>query len=276
MISKRTKPEESDEVYSKDSEYEERKHTRRKRASRTPYSPPRVFTKRKNLGEDEDSEVGGKSRRENSLNELTTKFISLLKGSKDQCMGLNEAVNELKVQKRRIYDIINVLEGIGLIEKCMKNKIKWKGILNIPMDVQLDKEIIQLRKEYKKLQDEEQEVMEEMEKLQEYFNKTSLSEMYGEYAFVTFDDISKLSAINENKAKDIIVVKANPGTIMEVPDPNEVEQHNRKRRADELELSKYQLNLKSKSSEILIYTVERDKSRRDEDNGLITLREMYE
>ena len=40
-------------------------------------------------------------------------------------------MKELGVQKRRIYDITNVLEGIGLIEKCIKNMIKWKGP---PMD----------------------------------------------------------------------------------------------------------------------------------------------
>lgn len=33
----------------------------------------------------------------------------------------------LKVQKRRIYDITNVLEGIGLIEKSIKNQITWTG-----------------------------------------------------------------------------------------------------------------------------------------------------
>ena len=32
----------------------------------------------------------------------------------------------LQVQKRRIYDITNVLEGIGLIEKTSKNHIRWK------------------------------------------------------------------------------------------------------------------------------------------------------
>ena len=43
------------------------------------------------------------------------------------CVDLNDAAVKLNVQKRRIYDITNVLEGIGLIEKTIKNKIKWKG-----------------------------------------------------------------------------------------------------------------------------------------------------
>jgi hypothetical protein len=33
---------------------------------------------------------------------------------------------KLNVQKRRIYDITNVLEGIGLIDKKSKNNIQWK------------------------------------------------------------------------------------------------------------------------------------------------------
>lgn len=31
------------------------------------------------------------------------------------------------MQKRRIYDITNVLEGVGLLSKTFKNKIKWVG-----------------------------------------------------------------------------------------------------------------------------------------------------
>ena len=42
-------------------------------------------------------------------------------------VDLNTAAELLNVQKRRIYDITNVLEGIGLIEKTVKNKIKWKA-----------------------------------------------------------------------------------------------------------------------------------------------------
>lgn len=42
-------------------------------------------------------------------------------------IDLNEAMQTLNVQKRRIYDITNVLEGIGYVEKIQKNIIKWVG-----------------------------------------------------------------------------------------------------------------------------------------------------
>jgi transcription factor E2F3 len=43
-------------------------------------------------------------------------------------LDLNVAAGTLHTQKRRVYDITNVLEGIGLIEKQTKNKIKWTGV----------------------------------------------------------------------------------------------------------------------------------------------------
>ena len=43
-------------------------------------------------------------------------------------MDLNDAAVTLSVQKRRIYDITNVLEGIGLVDKRSKNKIEWKYV----------------------------------------------------------------------------------------------------------------------------------------------------
>ena len=38
-----------------------------------------------------------------------------------------QAADTLQVkQKRRIYDITNVLEGVELVEKKSKNSIQWK------------------------------------------------------------------------------------------------------------------------------------------------------
>lgn len=58
---------------------------------------------------------------------LTLRFIELLKKAPHQTLDLNRAVDKLGVQKRRIYDITNVLEGINLIQKNGKNHISWTG-----------------------------------------------------------------------------------------------------------------------------------------------------
>lgn len=64
-------------------------------------------------------------RVETSLGVLTKKFVCLLRGSPNGILDLNQAAELLDVQKRRIYDITNVLEGIGVIQKNSKNNIKW-------------------------------------------------------------------------------------------------------------------------------------------------------
>lgn len=68
---------------------------------------------------------GEKSRYETSLNLTTKRFLELLSRSADGVVDLNWAAEVLKVQKRRIYDITNVLEGIHLIAKKSKNHIQW-------------------------------------------------------------------------------------------------------------------------------------------------------
>nr|XP_020030969.1 transcription factor E2F2-like [Castor canadensis] len=70
---------------------------------------------------------GEKTRYDTSLGLLTKKFIYLLSESQDGVLDLNWAAEVLDVQKRRIYDITNVLEGIQLIRKKAKNNIQWVG-----------------------------------------------------------------------------------------------------------------------------------------------------
>lgn len=69
-----------------------------------------------------------RARRENGLSKLTREFIQIIRKSKENLsVDLRVAALQLNVKKRRIYDITNVLEGIGLIEKTKPNKILWKG-----------------------------------------------------------------------------------------------------------------------------------------------------
>lgn len=67
-----------------------------------------------------------RTRYDTSLSLLTKKFINLVESSPDGVVDLNIASEKLEVQKRRIYDITNVLEGIGILEKKSKNNIQWK------------------------------------------------------------------------------------------------------------------------------------------------------
>ncbi|KAL2536089.1 Transcription factor E2FB [Forsythia ovata] len=70
----------------------------------------------------------GPCRYDSSLGLLTKKFINLIKHAEDGILDLNKAADTLEVQKRRIYDITNVLEGIGLIEKKLKNRIQGADV----------------------------------------------------------------------------------------------------------------------------------------------------
>ncbi|PAV88591.1 hypothetical protein WR25_20222 [Diploscapter pachys] len=76
----------------------------------------------------ESSQDMSSTRADKSLGLLAKKFIRLLQSAPNGRFDLNTAADHLQVrQKRRLYDITNVLEGIGLIEKKTKNMIQWKG-----------------------------------------------------------------------------------------------------------------------------------------------------
>ena len=61
---------------------------------------------------------------------------------------MNESAEVLGVPKRRIYDITNVLEGVGVLEKRTKNMVAWKGseaILGDTIDADAKQKLDDLR-----------------------------------------------------------------------------------------------------------------------------------
>ena len=52
-----------------------------------------------------------KNRRLNSLEALTKKFVQCVYEENDNIINLKKVIEKIKVKKRRIYDITNVLEG---------------------------------------------------------------------------------------------------------------------------------------------------------------------
>ena len=56
--------------------------------------------------------------------------MSLFHSDPKGTVDLNKAIDGLGVQKRRIYDKTNILEGIGLVEKKSKNTVHWCGAMD--------------------------------------------------------------------------------------------------------------------------------------------------
>ena len=52
-----------------------------------------------------------KNRKDNSLDELTKKFIKIVLEERSNIINLEEIRKKLKSKKRRIYDITNVFQG---------------------------------------------------------------------------------------------------------------------------------------------------------------------
>ncbi|XP_072530881.1 transcription factor E2F3 [Salminus brasiliensis] len=160
-----------------------------------------------------------KTRYDTSLGLLTKKFCQLLAQSSDGVLDLNRAADLLNVQKRRLYDITNVLEGVHLIKKKSKNNIQWLGS-SLPSDAgpltllplqTLSREMMVLRDEERRLDELIQACTSNVQQMTEETHNQK-------YAYVTYQDIRKIKSLQD---QTVIAVKAPLETKLEVPDPKE-------------------------------------------------------
>ncbi|XP_028935988.1 transcription factor E2F1 [Ornithorhynchus anatinus] len=163
---------------------------------------------------------GEKSRYETSLNLTTKRFLELLSRSPDGVVDLNWAADILKVQKRRIYDITNVLEGVHLITKKSKNHIQWLGKQSVsvspsPSEYQdLSRDLRNLEEAEQQLDDLIQMCTVQLKLLTEDADNQNL-------AYVTCQD---LRSVADPAEQMVMVIKAPLETQLQVADPAEAMQ----------------------------------------------------
>ncbi|EGD75839.1 hypothetical protein PTSG_07957 [Salpingoeca rosetta] len=174
------------------------------------------------MADDDDSQVSpsssvqGRGRTSKSLVLLTRRFMELM--HKDGgTIDLKTAHTRLKVkQKRRIYDIVNVLEGVGLITKPSKYVVAWQaqdtaGDAEYRAKVeQLKQEISQLDYELTRIQQAVRTVVHSTESLVQDLDTPF-------HAYVTQDDLLQTPTL-KNQLK--FAIKAPTGATLTVPEPH--------------------------------------------------------
>ena len=200
------------------------------------------------------------SRFEKSLGLLTTRFVTLLQKAKDGVLDLKVAADILEVrQKRRIYDITNVLEGIGLIEKKSKNSIQWKGAGPGCNTQEVGEKLTDLKDEIKKLEDHEQLLDMHTQWIQQSIKNIENDLINRKYAYITYEDVK------ENFPADFVLgIQAPPDTELSVPNISQTSED------DEKEIN-YEMFLKSNSGEIKVYMIQPDLAK-TYDNKILEMR----
>ncbi|XP_039664444.1 transcription factor E2F4 isoform X1 [Perca fluviatilis] len=148
-------------------------------------------------------------------------------------------------QKRRIYDITNVLEGIGLIEKKSKNSIQWKGVGPGCNTREIADKLIDLKAELDDLALRENELDQQRVWVQQSIKNVTDDSNNSPMAYIKHEDLC-----GAFKGDTLLAIRAPIGTQLEVPIPEAVLNGQRK----------YQIRLKSASGPIEVLLVNKDPS----------------
>eukprot|EP00040_Diaphanoeca_grandis_P029651 m.173993 g.173993 ORF g.173993 m.173993 type:complete len:681 (-) comp31748_c3_seq2:239-2281(-) len=208
-----------------------------KKAQKTPPKTPRRRSSSASSDCTSPTTPKGKGTRfETSLGKLTETFYSMLKAAAGGTLDLNRVADQLRVQKRRVYDITNVLEGIGLIEKKSKNHIQWKGGHLTTSVSHLQKQE-HLQSELDDLDQEEAEIDAHREALTNSL-EGMLKQNGGQFSYVDFNTLPSTKSF---AGQALVAIRAPSGTRLEVPDPENCPQSGNRR---------YEIYLASQSAPI--------------------------
>lgn len=184
-------------------------------------------------------------RYDSSLGLLTRKFIDMLNETPDGLLDLNKAVENLGVQKRRIYDITNVLEGIGIISKSGKNMVTFTekfGVRYIPppqpsppsspmaqndrSQTITDPSLAGLATEVEALRQAERDVDALTAELWDHISCVVSHDVNVQRLYITDADVATLESVKYGD--QVITILAPQGTSLEIPEAEGPNAHSRR------------------------------------------------
>ncbi|NXI17658.1 E2F8 factor, partial [Irena cyanogastra] len=155
------------------------------------------------------------SRKEKSLGLLCHKFLARYPDypcpSQKSYICLDEVTEELHVERRRIYDIVNVLESLHMVSRLARNRYVWHGRHNLPQTLQALKKVGEENKYIQQIQmikkrEYEHEFDPDNERNEEMASSFGSSEQ-SEMSFVELPGVEfRAASVNGRKYKSLRVM----------------------------------------------------------------------
>ena len=181
------------------------------------------------------------------LGELTKNFLQLIKSASGNIINLNEAAKALQVRKRRIYDITNVLEGIGLLRKEKKNGVRWVAGDPAGGDSVQD-EWLSISAGLNAMQDELTSVEANISELNAMLSDLAKDEDFRICSHITHNDLREAFRPASSRfvgEREVVAVRAPTGTILEMPELVQPGNHVVKLQSPTTAINIYRLKLAS-------------------------------
>ncbi|NXQ40580.1 E2F8 factor, partial [Catharus fuscescens] len=155
------------------------------------------------------------SRKEKSLGLLCHKFLARYPDypspSQKSYICLDEVTEELHVERRRIYDIVNVLESLHMVSRLARNRYVWHGRHNLSQTLQALKKVGEENKYIQQIQmikkrEYEHEFDPDGERNEEMASSFGSSEQ-SEMSFVELPGVEfRAASVNGRKYKSLRVM----------------------------------------------------------------------
>ncbi|NWR86747.1 E2F8 factor, partial [Furnarius figulus] len=163
----------------------------------------------------DDYEKSQPSRKEKSLGLLCHKFLARYpdypSAAQKSYICLDEVTEELHVERRRIYDIVNVLESLHMVSRLARNRYIWHGRHNLSQTLQALKKVGEENKYIQQIQmikqrEYEHEFDPDGEKKEEMASSLGSSEQ-SEMPFVELPGVEfRAAPVNGRKYKSLRVM----------------------------------------------------------------------
>ena len=127
-------------------------------------------------------------KNDGSLSQTAKRFVEYLQKSPESSVDLNITAFKIQCPKRRLYDITNVLEGVGLLEKVSKNVVQWTA-----KEIELNQvQISSLKDVNAQLEEDEKQLDNAINELHNLYDQEIENCINARFGYVTHDAVTKL------------------------------------------------------------------------------------